>query len=368
MKRLFAALLMLTLSALPTLAQEATLIPPEQENTGPHVMALIDDVKITQQDDQPQLLIFGTLPDGCDRPTLITKERQGAVLFVDVYHDPVPASVVSCPQKLIPVGVIVMAQELLMLDADQTLPTYLAVNDRYFTIHIAAIEPVGTPPAFPPITLTPLIRSEVTVDSLTLETQADGVVYTTIKGILLRGCADTPVTRIIPMPQTGKIAPDYGLDIFQLLDSPDLCPDTYVAVTFELVVKTPLDPQHDGTIKILDKTVETTPPSITPTPGETTIHVPHTITSVDAVILETFPAQIMLTIKGYQPDGCDVPVRIAQARAQNTVTLEIFRELPSDSICTMIAKEFQTSLTLEGGFDPGTYTIDVNGTVITVKI
>jgi hypothetical protein len=98
------------------------------------------------------------------------------------------------------------------------------------------------------------------------------------------------------------------------------------------------------------------------------MRVPHAIDSVDALLMESFPVQIMLKVKGYQPDGCEMPVQVEQSREGNTVTVEIFRELPPDTGCPAVIKQYDATIKLDGGFESGTYTIDVNGTVITVKI
>jgi hypothetical protein len=92
------------------------------------------------------------------------------------------------------------------------------------------------------------------------------------------------------------------------------------------------------------------------------------IETVDALMLESFPVQITLHVTGYQPDGCDFPVQVSQSREGNTVTVKVYRELPPDILCTMQLVPYDESIKLDGSFEPGEYTIDVNGTVITVTI
>jgi hypothetical protein len=97
--------------------------------------------------------------------------------------------------------------------------------------------------------------------------------------------------------------------------------------------------------------------------------VPHVIASVEVFILESMPPQITLGVIGYQPDGCDLPVQISQTRTGNTVTVNIYRELPPGVICTMIAIDYQANIPLEGTFDPGnTYTFIVNGVSVTATL
>jgi hypothetical protein len=92
------------------------------------------------------------------------------------------------------------------------------------------------------------------------------------------------------------------------------------------------------------------------------------IDKVDAMVLESFPAQISLHVTGYQPDGCTFPVQVEQTRDSNTVSVKIYRILPPDIMCTMQLVPYDENIKLDGSFESGEYTIDVNGTVITVKI
>lgn len=92
------------------------------------------------------------------------------------------------------------------------------------------------------------------------------------------------------------------------------------------------------------------------------------ITDVQAIILESFPAQINLTVTGYQPDGCDFPVQVEQRRDGNTVTLDIYRDVPPDVMCPMILLPYTATLHLDGGFESGTYTIRVNDYELEVTV
>lgn len=92
------------------------------------------------------------------------------------------------------------------------------------------------------------------------------------------------------------------------------------------------------------------------------------IENVDAMILESLPAQVTLHVRGAQPDGCAFPVIVEQAREGNKVTVKIYRELPPDLLCTMVLLPYDENIQLDGTFDSGTYQIDVNGTVIEITI
>lgn len=92
------------------------------------------------------------------------------------------------------------------------------------------------------------------------------------------------------------------------------------------------------------------------------------IERVEALIMESYPQQISLNVSGYQPDGCSFPVVVQQTREGSTVRVSIYREMPIDIVCAMILQPYRDTIVLEGAFEPGSYTIDVNGFVITVTI
>jgi hypothetical protein len=115
--------------------------------------------------------------------------------------------------------------------------------------------------------------------------------------------------------------------------------------------------------------VTTTTPQTPPiTDPEPTFESMTIIETAEVIILESFPPQLVLNVTGYQPDGCDFPVIVRQSRAENSVRVEIFREMPLAVMCPMMLNPYQASIQLDGTFEPGIYTIDVNGTRITVTV
>jgi hypothetical protein len=372
LKRILLIALLLV-CALPAFAQEATEVPAA--DAAPHAQrawSLIDTVEITTVDDKPALHITGSMPDGCQRPTLITKERQGPVLFVDVYHEALPENT-PCTLMLIPVEATVTVEELLTLDEGMTLPIFLVVNAQHFYVNVAQMEAAGTPLSVPEILLTPLTRTglnneDVWVSELTYEEGGDGFVYVNIAGTVMLGCNDPVLSRVMLMPDTEAT---YVIDVFRAIREPETCPLRDAPEVFEFSTKTPVEVGTPAVFWAQDVQLVYQPEGETvtpPTSGASPTHILHGIDTVEALLLESFPVQISLKVTGYQPDGCDVPVQVTQVRDGNNVKVEIFRELPADAICTMIIKSYENSIKLDGGFEPGTYTIDVNGTVITVKI
>lgn len=105
-----------------------------------------------------------------------------------------------------------------------------------------------------------------------------------------------------------------------------------------------------------------------PAPSENTAEVPTVIDVVEALILESAPVQLSLQVRGYQPDGCDFPVIVEQRREGNNVFVRIYRNVPIDIMCTMQLVIYDETIMLDGSFEPGTYTIDVNGVITEVTI
>lgn len=118
------------------------------------------------------------------------------------------------------------------------------------------------------------------------------------------------------------------------------------------------------------------PPSSEPPPGETSgdaqmaegARVSTVIETVEAQTTRSIPAQINLRVVGYQPDGCEFPIEVVQGRDGNSVTVEIFRTLPADTMCPMNIVPYEATIPLDGDFPQGDYTITVNGVVIQVSI
>ncbi|MBA3872836.1 MAG: hypothetical protein H0X30_27210 [Anaerolineae bacterium] len=92
------------------------------------------------------------------------------------------------------------------------------------------------------------------------------------------------------------------------------------------------------------------------------------IEKVETQISASVPATVTLHVMGYQPDGCTFPVQVQQTRTADQVTIKIFRIVPKDVMCTMELNPYNDTITLDGTFDSGTYSVDVNGTVVVVKV
>jgi hypothetical protein len=111
--------------------------------------------------------------------------------------------------------------------------------------------------------------------------------------------------------------------------------------------------------------VEMTP---TATAGANMMRVDHSIESLEVRVLESFPVQVEVTVTGWIGDGCEADTIIRQNRADDLITLEIYRQLPADAICTMIARQFTETIRLDSEFSSGIYSLNVNGTLTTFTV
>jgi inhibitor of cysteine peptidase len=95
--------------------------------------------------------------------------------------------------------------------------------------------------------------------------------------------------------------------------------------------------------------------------------IPTVIEDVNVRVLESFPPQLDIHVTGYHPDSCDFPVQIDTRVNGNTITVEIYREVPPNVRCGEPTVPYETNFNL-GSFDPGDYIIDVNGTIIEITL
>ena len=84
------------------------------------------------------------------------------------------------------------------------------------------------------------------------------------------------------------------------------------------------------------------------------------ILRVDVNVSRSKPMRINLEVEGEHPDGCEYPVIVGQTRRDKTIDIEVYREVPADVVCPMILKPYRDSISLDGSFEPGEYTINVN--------
>ena len=117
-------------------------------------------------------------------------------------------------------------------------------------------------------------------------------------------------------------------------------------------------------------------PAPTPTaPYTDVMRKPANVTSVDLLMLESFPVQVHALIKGEHPDACTFfygdgePGGVEQRREGNTIYVEISTYRPLDMACAQVITPFEHTVPLDvAGLPAGTYTVNVNGVTETFTL
>lgn len=330
-----------------TLAGTAAAQGDDPVSNPPGALVNVESVNLVVTNYDPIQLaveVSGTFPSGCDLPAIVEQTRTENEIELMIYQELDPAAL--CPM------VLVMYEDTLALEGDFDAGDYeILVNGTALQFTLTTPDIESNPPtdgAAPLIEKISLIEMEKQTLLLISGTQPDG--------------CDLPL-EITEEDQRETLA----ITATRSFEHDMECPDE----PMPFVITYPLtEVLEDGRYQWLEVNGfrVSLPVADEAEEGAQPMRVLHTIESVEALLLESFPVQIQLQVSGWQGDGCDYPVQIEETRTGNTVTVEIFRELPPDIMCTMIAKQYTATISLTGGFEPGTYTIDVNGFVIEVKV
>ena len=225
--------------------------------------------------------------------------------------------------------------------------SYLIVNDRVweFSAPSSVESDAAHSPAF-----TELSRFPVYIDEAVLRIGDDLELYRlSVRGSQAVGC-DLP--EIYSLRQTREST---LVGVFNALAAETACPDMLVEVdeTIPLAATDPptvtlfavntfqINELEEQTVSDSDKVLTN-------------------IFRVDVKVMESDPMQISLEVEGEHPDGCEYPVLVGQTRQGNTINIEVYREVPADVFCPMILKPYKGTISLDGAFETGAYTINVN--------
>ena len=86
------------------------------------------------------------------------------------------------------------------------------------------------------------------------------------------------------------------------------------------------------------------------------------VDSVDALVMESFPVQVSLAVKGNLPDGCTELGEMDVTRDGTTFKVSVLTRRPADAMCTEALVPYELKIPLDVvGLAAGTYTVDVNG-------
>ncbi len=113
------------------------------------------------------------------------------------------------------------------------------------------------------------------------------------------------------------------------------------------------EPRYDNIIKAIENLTKTRM-------NEDFIIADMLIEDVSVSLLESFPVQVHISVKGILNDGCTELNNITQKREGNTIYVHITTKRPKDAICIQVIKPFEENIALKGGFPPGKYKLIVN--------
>jgi hypothetical protein len=86
-----------------------------------------------------------------------------------------------------------------------------------------------------------------------------------------------------------------------------------------------------------------------------------TIAESDVLLLESYPVQVVLNLKGTLSTPCHhLRAKVNQPDAENRIQVEVYSIHDPDEICIQMLEEYETNIPL-GSFPDGSYTIWVNG-------
>ncbi len=93
------------------------------------------------------------------------------------------------------------------------------------------------------------------------------------------------------------------------------------------------------------------------------------IDSVEVLILESFPVQVTVHVKGNLADACTTVDEVTTTRDGNTFNIEISTTRPAEQMCAQVLTPFEENIPLDvKGLKKGTYTVNVNGVTATFEL
>jgi inhibitor of cysteine peptidase len=93
------------------------------------------------------------------------------------------------------------------------------------------------------------------------------------------------------------------------------------------------------------------------------------IDDVQVMLLESFPVQVNVAIRGYLPDACTEIEHVKQDASGNTFKITIGTVRPKELACADVIEPFEEVVSLDVlGLKAGVYTVDVNGVTQTFEL
>lgn len=104
-----------------------------------------------------------------------------------------------------------------------------------------------------------------------------------------------------------------------------------------------------------------TPTSPTPEPFPRLTRELLVVEEVEGFVLESYPMQLRLAVRGYWPSGCSGDVHVEQRLEGEALTMTIWRALPADAVCPAVIVPYYGTIPVEGPIPRFPSVITVNG-------
>jgi hypothetical protein len=223
------------------------------------------------------------------------------------------------------------ASALLKLDDAATLPSVLIINGKIYGVNHAQIDGMGSQ-APAPMLDEYWVRSEVTLQSLTIVQHEDGSADVPFTLQYTDGCAQTAYRAYGVWDQEGQMM----LEVFNLIPINAMCQRVTREETYQI------DDLMFYALSVNGVNLPHNTMTVEAAGEYTYIIQPMGIESVTGewVTDETGQRAVNITVKGYT-DGCEFPIQIVPGHpVDNVYTVQVVRVAPADTACTMIAREF----------------------------
>ena len=80
------------------------------------------------------------------------------------------------------------------------------------------------------------------------------------------------------------------------------------------------------------------------------------------------PVEVEVLVKGTLPDACTTLDAATQSRVGHLVTATLTMRQPHGALCAQVVRPFRFYMPLEGTYEPGHYTLTLNGTAYPFRI
>lgn len=319
----------------------------------------VQSVEVVHDGEDLRFVIRGEQTDGCAYPLeveqlLDERDDETIVIFINVVR-PVMEVPLGMPCMSEPVAFeqeVTLENEALEIKFDDLRAGFFVVVNNF----VAGVSFADAQP-----TIIRLVPSQLVVETMQMlvATSLPPQFILEVKGYYPNGCEAPDIIR--QTVQDNRLI----IQIYRALPENIMC--TMMLVPFEKQLKIRGDLAGVYILNVNGKEMSYDFDRQSQYPPADGARVQNVIEEVEALVLESFPPQVVLNISGFQPDGCAFPVQADQRQDGNKITIEIYRVLPIDILCPQVIVEYEDSINL-GALEAGNYTIDVNGTILEIEL